>query len=410
MQICRHSRILKNTQKYSRTFKDQRMNPIKLVAIFIFSLGLMACGSGTETLVYTGVFTDSAVKGLTYKTATQSGITDASGKFKYQTGESIVFSIGNFKLGESATATAVMTPLDLISGALTLPTTNGDLAFLTRKANELDRPFGEGINFAKFQNLLIFLQALDSDKDASNGITIPDGMAALLEGVNINFEANPYLFTETFVLRKVLTEAVTNGLIDNAFIKQPGDAVAHYYDEQEISALFTQTKTRSFDSNADLTANTIYTYTYDANGNRVKTSFDSNADLTANTITTYTYDANGNKVKQSFDSNADLTANTIYTYTYDANGNKVKVSFDSNGDLTANTIDTYTYDANGNRVKQSFDSNADLTANRITTYTYDANGNKVKQSNDSNGDLTANTIYTYTNIEIKISGALISSG
>jgi len=38
------------------------------------------------------VFIDSAVKGLSYETATQSGVTDVDGTFKYLAGEKVTFS------------------------------------------------------------------------------------------------------------------------------------------------------------------------------------------------------------------------------------------------------------------------------------------------------------------------------
>jgi hypothetical protein len=61
------------TQEYSKMFKEEKMNPIKLVAVFVFSLGLMACGSSdtnapTVTAVNplsgaVGVARDSVIKG-----------------------------------------------------------------------------------------------------------------------------------------------------------------------------------------------------------------------------------------------------------------------------------------------------------------------------------------------------------
>ena len=103
--------------------------------------------------VLSGVFTDSAVEGLTYTTNTQSGVTDASGTFQYQAGESIAFSIGSFQLGESATAAAEMTPLDLISGAV-LPTTHNELLRLVNKTRQREP---DAVAFTKLVNVLVFL-------------------------------------------------------------------------------------------------------------------------------------------------------------------------------------------------------------------------------------------------------------
>ena len=86
---------------------------------------------------------------------------------------------------------------------------------------------------------------------------------------------------------------------------------------------------------------------------------------------------------------------SIYTWTYDANGNQTRQEYDSNGDGVANDISTATYDANGNITRYETDTNGDGVANSITTYTYDANGNQTRQEYDSNGDGVANSIYIY---------------
>ncbi|OQX08977.1 MAG: hypothetical protein BWK73_23930 [Thiothrix lacustris] len=66
-----------------------------------------------DTSVKTGVFIDAPVKGLTYKTATQSGVTNDKGEFKYITGETVTFSLDGVELG-SGKAQAKL-PVTLIS-------------------------------------------------------------------------------------------------------------------------------------------------------------------------------------------------------------------------------------------------------------------------------------------------------
>ncbi len=66
-----------------------------------------------DTSVKTGVFIDAPVKGLTYKTATQSGETNDKGEFKYITGETVTFSLDGVALG-SGKAQAKL-PVTLIS-------------------------------------------------------------------------------------------------------------------------------------------------------------------------------------------------------------------------------------------------------------------------------------------------------
>ena len=61
----------------------------------LLTMGILsACGSGGSSgpQIETGVFIDSAVGGLKYQTATQSGLTNSSGEFKYIAGENVTFS------------------------------------------------------------------------------------------------------------------------------------------------------------------------------------------------------------------------------------------------------------------------------------------------------------------------------
>ena len=342
--------------------------------------------------VLTGYFTDSAVEGLTYKTDTQSGVTDLNGAFTYQAGETVVFSIGAFLLGESATAAPKMTPLDLIPDSF-LPTTRNELSPLLRNKTINT---AEVIAFRKLSNMLTFLQALDYDKDASNGITIADGMGIVLEGVSIDFAAELTEFKEAIPLRRVMSAAVTQNLISSGFIKKPGQALNHFYQAQEITHSFKALASTSEDSNVDGDADSITTFTYDDNGNKLTKSIDNDADGEANEISTYTYDTDGNNLAASYDTDADGEANAIHIYTYDTDGNNLATSYDTDADGEANRITIYTYDTDGNNLAASYDTDADGEANEISTYTYDTDGNRLTRGYDSNGDGEANEVNTYT--------------
>ena len=382
------------------------MNQLKastLVISFATILLLGGCGGGGNsnnavvpgvepTPILTGYFTDSAVEGLTYTTDTQSGVTDLNGAFTYQAGETVVFSIGDFMLGESATAAPKMTPLDLIPDSF-LPTTRNELSPLLRnKAINT----AEVIAFRKLSNMLTFLQALDYDKDASNGITIADGMGIVLEGESIDFAAELTEFKEAIPLRRVMSAAVTQNLISSGFIKEPGQALNHFYQAQEIEHSFKARASASFDSDANGEANEIITYTYDADGNRLTYSYDGDANGDADSIYTSTYDTDGNQLTYSRDSNANGEPNEIRTYTYDADGNQLTYSSDTDANGEANEIITYTYDTDGNRLTWSKDTDANGNANEIKTYTYDADGNRLTYSSDTDANGKPNSIQTYT--------------
>ena len=141
---------------------------MKMIRICICTFALLiltACGGGgggssspdsnvqtsSGSNVQKGVFIDSAVEGITFKTATQSGTTESAGTFNYLPGEIVSFYIGDILIGSSQ-GQALLTPLDFVSGA-------------TDETNpQVTDPY--------VTNILRFLQSLDSDNDPVNGITI----------------------------------------------------------------------------------------------------------------------------------------------------------------------------------------------------------------------------------------------
>lgn len=101
--------------------------------------------SPTTGSTATGYFKDNNVSGLTYTSGEQSGVTDANGRFIYEVGQPVSFSIGGVTIGSGAGKT-VMTPVDLVSGGSS--------------------------NTTAVQNIVRFLIMLDEDGDLDNGISI----------------------------------------------------------------------------------------------------------------------------------------------------------------------------------------------------------------------------------------------
>jgi hypothetical protein len=113
-----------------------------------------------QPAVFTGVFLDSAVEGLSYKTATNSGITNMLGEFSYQANEDVTFSIGDIVLPAVA-AKSLLTPLDVMET--------------------------DNINHPSVVNVLRLLQSLDEDGAADNGIKIPEVALGLAKGLTVDF-------------------------------------------------------------------------------------------------------------------------------------------------------------------------------------------------------------------------------
>jgi len=108
-----------------------------------------------------GVFTDSVVSGLSYQTATYSGITNASGEFNYLPGESITFSVGGVILG-SCIAGPLVTPLSLV-------------------------PTATGADDPVVTNIVRLLLTLDDDANPDTGINITSNTSTAAENITINF-------------------------------------------------------------------------------------------------------------------------------------------------------------------------------------------------------------------------------
>lgn len=119
-------------------------------------------GGGNTSTLYSGTFLDSAVEGLHYETATQSGVTDMNGTFYYMQGETIRFYMGDVMLGE-APAEEYMTPVDLVPGA----------------ADEMD---------PTVTNICRLLQTVDEDGDPQNGIYISAQTDQMMVGRHISFD------------------------------------------------------------------------------------------------------------------------------------------------------------------------------------------------------------------------------
>ena len=130
------------------------------------ALLLVGCNEdSTSTDVQTGTFVDSAVKGLYYVSGAQSGVTDASGTFKFETGKTVKFYLGDANgllVGETNGST-LLTPLDLSD---------------------------DGIDGNKTVNMLRVLQSLDKDANATNGIEIDTVKAAKIKTLNFSDDAN----------------------------------------------------------------------------------------------------------------------------------------------------------------------------------------------------------------------------
>ncbi|HRP69169.1 MAG TPA: hypothetical protein PLY93_06530 [Turneriella sp.] len=170
-----------------------------------FSLTFVACANesipqgqsmGAAVTVEKGRFIDAPVTGLSYKTATQSGVTDSDGYFKYIAGENVEFSLGKTILG-SAKGAGIVTPEDFAADGL---------------ANQ------------KVKNTLRLLQTLDSDGNNANGIVIKEEVRNLLAASVIDLSKATAAFEADTLVQAVvlLARGTATPLVSEV------DALSHY--------------------------------------------------------------------------------------------------------------------------------------------------------------------------------------
>jgi hypothetical protein len=107
-----------------------------------------------------GQFIDAPVEGLQFISGVQSGTTDARGVFSFQSGHDVQFWVGNIELGSVAPAVK-LSPLHLA------------------QTTDVTDPVAT--------NIARFLQTIDNDGNASNGIKITGAVLVAAVGKSLNF-------------------------------------------------------------------------------------------------------------------------------------------------------------------------------------------------------------------------------
>ena len=170
----------------------------KQLTLTLISCSLLACGGGgssdsseeptlgnqtpTPTIPIveslTGVFIDSAVSNIDYATETLSGLTNEAGEFQYVEDEQVTFSIGSL-IFPTISAKNVVTLLDIMG--------------------ETDPLSNSVVNMSRL------LQSLDTDGNATNGISISD--IAKDVATPLDFTQTPEDFAESTEVTTFLSAA-----------------------------------------------------------------------------------------------------------------------------------------------------------------------------------------------------------
>jgi hypothetical protein len=135
-------------------------NAIKLTLASSAVALLAACGGGGSTNTQSGTFINSPTKGIKYSASPSglSGVTDENGKFTFQTGDTVTFSLD---LGASVLTLGSVTNPSATTSVLSLSVPNGgDPLVVAQVLETLDK------------------SSIDGKMDVS-GISLPSGNAAI---------------------------------------------------------------------------------------------------------------------------------------------------------------------------------------------------------------------------------------
>lgn len=196
-----------------------KTNALKLTISMLSGSLLAGCGGGGETGTIndatsastydaaTGLtkgvpinakFLDAAVQGLQYKSNTYSSSTGADGGFVCASGEVVEFVIGSLSLGTSV-CQAVVTPQTLAAEktqqVVQAATTTSASGTTTVGGQTVQTVLSPVIHTdPKVVNRVRLLMSLDSDSNASNGITLP----SLTEQASVTTTSLDFATTATF--------------------------------------------------------------------------------------------------------------------------------------------------------------------------------------------------------------------
>lgn len=348
---------------------------------------LSACGGGGDgdgddntgedgPTVLTGQFVDSPVSGIRYETATQSGITDSNGQFEYLEDETVSLYIGAQLLG-GAPGKETVTLFDLVEGVeplvgQELETTLTKLSMSRYEDGQFRPSFNTVINLARL------LQTLDADGNPSNGIEIAADVAALFTAESVDFHQHWDDFTNELGFRKVLGDAKSGELLDNARqVRKPWRAMAHLYASLGMDS---NLRALSAVSNRGPGYDNKTNFKFDGEGKRTRQGYELDEDGTANEINSYSYDTNGNQTGYEYDYNGDGVRDSYSIYTYDSEGNLTRKESHNDEDDRPQILSTYSYDAYGNRTRyERYEEFKGLTGFSFTDY--DASGRPVNIEN-----------------------------
>ena len=286
-------------------------------SFFVLSLcaGLVACGGGSsssnnnspdEPNAQTGIFVDSPVANIGYRTETLNGVTNSLGEYEYIEGETVTFFIGDLELPPVA-ATGTVTPLDLAG------------------SNDTSDPTAV--------NIIRLLQTLDEDGDPDNGITITE--TAKSAATQVDFE----LSITDFESSSAVTNLVASSGSSSTVLVPKNEAIAHFEDTLVDEGVdFVANSNIAGIWTTSLTENDLLAFVFFDDGTYVhlEVDADDSEEISGMEWGTYSKDSGTGQltVTQTFDGNGDTgltdATNGQTTLFAQVSGDVLTLQFDDN--------------------------------------------------------------------------------
>jgi len=373
------------------------MKPQWMAMCLSLPLALSGCGGGgsdQQAEPLTGTLQAGRAQGVQFQTPTQSGSTDANGRFTYLPGETVAFSVAGVDLGSVPGAAGVS--LFTLAG-LTPPTTERALRRELDRAQRISTPFTRAINMARL------LMMLDADGNPDNGLDVR-GRESLLTAGSADLDLRVVDFADRIQQRSpLLTRNIPVWLpVAQLYHAVNVTVPAHGLTRMDVPEAFgipPRGFVNSYDAKGALIGEgtdydndgvpeTGYRYTYDAMYRQVAFDGDDDTDLDGVIDNTrrvrYSFDARGNFAhgSEQYDAGADGVNVVRYEQElhFDASGDltSAEVRLDADGDGVSDSRDTYvaTFDARHNVLTGTwsgdFDNDGAVDVVSTTRFNYDA--------------------------------------
>ena len=145
------------------------------------------------------------------------------------------------------------------------------------------------------------------------------------------------------------------------------------------------------DSDGDGKIDTTYTYEYNSKNQLIKDTM-IYSDGMGKVIKAYNYNSKGNLINEKTDSDGNGTYETVYTFTYDSEGKRIRQSFN-----TSNNTVSFEYDSEGKLIRSKSASSTTIFAynsdgslysagNSYYTWIKDSSGNDSSDNSDNDSD------------------------